>query len=233
MISIRKSNERGLTEIDWLKSYHTFSFGGYNDPQYRGCGSLRVINQDSVQPGKGFEPHQHADMEIISYVIEGALEHKDSMGTGSIIKPGEIQRMSAGGGVAHSEFNASQSEGVHFLQIWIIPNTKALKPSYEQKSIPQSVKNALILIGSPNSIENAVLIHQDVDLYVAYLNKNKSISHVFLDSRLGWIQVIKGQIKINDAILSQGDGAKLSDEKQIKIEALAEAEFLLFDIGHN
>lgn len=229
MISIRKANERGLTEIDWLKSYHTFSFGNYYDPRYMGLGALRVINEDRVQPGKGFETHQHSDMEIISYVIEGALEHKDSMGTGSIIKPGEIQRMSAGTGIAHSEFNASKSELVHFLQIWIIPNKKGLKTSYEQKSI-QDIKNELILIGSPEGEENTVLIHQNTHLYVAYLNKNKTVFHSFDESRLGWVQLIKGQVKINGIMLNAGDAAQL-DEKRIELTSVNDAEFLLFDLG--
>lgn len=230
MLSLRKANERGLTEIDWLKSYHTFSFGNYYDLQHMGCGSLRVINEDRVQPGKGFEAHQHNDMEIISYVIEGALEHKDSMGTGSIIRPGEIQRMTAGTGVKHSEFNASKSEQVHFLQIWIIPNKKSLKPSYEQKAIPQSIKNELILIASPNGGDNAVLIHQEVDLYAAYLNKNQSISHSFKTSQLGWLQLIKGQLKINEQLLNAGDGAQLNNPGTYEITSIGDAEFLLFDL---
>lgn len=231
MITIIKAHERGLTHIDWLKSYHTFSFGNYYDPKHMGFGDLRVINEDRVQPAKGFGTHQHADMEIISYVIEGALEHKDSMGTGSIIKPGEIQRMSAGSGVSHSEFNASQSEQVHFLQIWIMPNKKGIKPSYEQKSIPQNIHNQLILIGSPTGAEHAVSIHQDANLFVAYLDKNQSITHAFENSRLGWLQLIKGELELNGQILHAGDGAQCTDLSQIEMTAIENAEFLLFDLG--
>ncbi len=231
MITIRKAVDRGLTEIEWLVSHHTFSFGEYYDPVYMGFNSLRVINQDIVQPGKGFETHEHREMEIISYVIEGALQHKDSIGTGSIIKPGEIQRMSAGTGVAHSEFNASKTDPVHFLQIWIKPNQTGLEPSYEQKTLPQSKMNELILIGSPIGGEQAITIHQDVYLYVAYLDKNNTIEYEFKNDRKGWFQLIKGKIKLNGEELEAGDGAMLIEEVNISIECLEEAELLLFAMG--
>lgn len=229
MISIRKSNDRGLTKTDWLKSYHTFSFGDYYNPNHMGFGNLRVINQDTVQPSKGFGTHQHRDMEIISYVVDGALEHKDSMGTGSVIKPGEIQRMSAGTGVAHSEFNASKQNLVHFLQIWILPRQAGLTPSYEQKTLPKSL-NELVLIGSPEGGEHAITIHQDVSLYVANLTRQNSINFDFHSGHKGWLQLIKGTISLNGERLEQGDGAKISDTASITMECLNDAELLFFDI---
>lgn len=229
MITIRKSTQRGFTQIDWLKSYHTFSFGEYYDPHYMGFGNLRVINEDRVQPAKGFGTHSHHDMEIISYVVEGALDHKDSMGTGSTIKPGEIQKMSAGNGVKHSEFNHSDNEIVHFLQIWILPDKKGIPPSYEQKSIPTIKTNELILIGSPQGGSNIVTIHQDVELYVAYLTKSSAVTHVFKRNS-GWLQLIKGKILLNENSLSPGDGAAINDETSVEIRSEENAEFLLFDL---
>ncbi|MBI2790677.1 MAG: pirin family protein [Gammaproteobacteria bacterium] len=228
MITVRKSTQRGLTQIDWLKSYHTFSFGEYYDPHYMGFGNLRVINEDRVQPAKGFGTHSHHDMEIISYVIDGALDHKDSMGTGSTIKPGEIQKMSAGSGVKHSEFNHSDNEIVHFLQIWILPNKTGIPPSYEQKSIPEKA-NELILIGSPQAGSNIVTIHQDVELYVAYLTKNSTVRHVFKRNS-GWVQLIKGKIILNGNSLSPGDGAAINNETSVEIKSEENAEFLFFDL---
>ncbi len=230
MIILRKSHERGLTEIDWLKSYHTFSFGNYYDPKHMHFGDLRVINEDRVQPGQGFGKHAHEDMDIISYVVEGALEHKDSMGTGSIIKPGDIQRMSAGTGVTHSEFNHSKKDIVHFLQIWIIPNKSNIKPSYEQKVIPKSTLNQLHLIGSPQGGENAILIHQNVNLFAAFLNENASVNHEFSKGHKGWLQLVKGEIKVNGQTLNEGDGAAITEEKNLQIESTKNAEFLLFDL---
>lgn len=230
MIKIRKAQDRGLTEISWLKSYHTFSFGEYYDPQHRGFGMLRVINEDTVQPGQGFATHQHRDMEIISYVIEGALEHKDSMRTGSVIRPGEIQRMSAGTGVAHSEFNASQTDPVHFLQIWIIPEKIGLRPDYEQKKLP-SIRNEFILIGSPQGGAHAVLINQDVKLYFAKLDSQRAINYRFAHERKGWFQMVKGKLMLNHQELTAGDGVQISDANEINLSALEEgAEFLLFDL---
>jgi len=230
MIYIRKSNERGNSQIGWLNSLHTFSFGEYYDPKFMGFGDLRVINEDTVQPGYGFGKHPHNDMEIISYVVEGSIEHKDSMGTGSVIRPREIQRMSAGTGVQHSEFNHSKTELLHFLQIWILPEKTGLQPSYEQKRIPDLV-NQLILIGSREGGEHAITIHQNVKLYVAYLAENHSIKYEFKKERKGWLQLIKGSIVLNGEQLSAGDGAAITDESEIHIESTNNAELLLFDLA--
>lgn len=229
MISIRKSIDRGTSKTEWLNSFHTFSFADYYDSKFMGIGNLRVINEDTVQPGMGFGKHPHRDMEIISYVVEGSLAHKDSMGTGSTIKPGEIQLMSAGTGVEHSEYNHSNTNPLHFLQIWIIPETTNLTPHYEQKTISK-VENQLILIGSRDSHPNAVTIHQDVELYAAYLTETNSVKHVFKPGHQGWLQLIKGSIELNGAKLSAGDGAAIIDEDTIKIQCLQNAELLLFDL---
>ena len=229
MITIRKAQDRGTTRTDWLISFHTFSFGDYYDPRFMHFGTLRVINEDTVQPGKGFPTHPHRDMEIITYVTSGTLEHKDSMGNGSLIKPGEIQRMSAGTGITHSEFNHSKNELVHLLQIWILPNQKELTPSYEQKSIAK-INNQFILIGAQNPSKEAVTIHQDVKLYVAYLEPNNLIHYTFENQRKGWLQLIKGKINLNDQALSPGDGAMISSESDIQIKSLQESEFLFFDL---
>ncbi len=230
MINIRKSSERGNSRIDWLNSYHTFSFADYYDPEFMGFSDLRVINEDTVQPANGFGRHPHKDMEIISYVIEGALEHKDSMGTGSIIKPGEIQRMSAGSGVTHSEFNHSKTDPLHFLQIWILPEKTDLKPGYEQKSITKST-NKFILIGSRAGQNGAITIHQDIELFVAYLTANHTVDHTFKNGRNGWVQIIKGKIALNGQSLAAGDGAAISDESKIQIQCVADTELLLFDLA--
>lgn len=228
MITIRKSADRGNSQIGWLNSYHTFSFGEYYDPSFMGFGSLRVINEDSVKPSFGFGNHPHNNMEIISYVIEGSLEHKDSMGTGSVIRPGEIQCMSAGTGIEHSEFNHSKTDILHFLQIWIIPEKQHLQPSYEQKTIPQE-PNKLILIGSPNGGNNAITIHQNVKLFVAYLTDNNVLDYTF--EKKGWIQLVKGKIDVNNQLLSAGDGAAITDKTTVKIISKENVEFLLFDLG--
>lgn len=229
MIYIRKSADRGKSQYDWLQSFHTFSFANYYDPGFMGFGSLRVINEDTVKKGMGFGEHPHDNMEIISYVISGALEHKDSLGTGSVIRPGEIQRMSAGTGVHHSEFNHSKTDPLHFLQIWIIPEKQGIEAGYEQKSISKT-KDKLILIGSPEAQENSITIHQDVNLYVGYFSKDHSITYALKEKRGLWFQLIKGQMTINDEALSAGDGAAVFDESNVKITSLAEAEFLLFDL---
>ncbi|MBA3536303.1 MAG: pirin family protein [Tatlockia sp.] len=229
MITIRKAQERGNTNLSWLESYHSFSFASYYDPKFMGFGTLLVINEDRVQPGTGFGGHDHSEMEIISYVISGAIEHKDNMGTGSVIRYGEIQRMSAGSGIRHSEFNPSNSELLHFLQIWIRPKETDLKPSYEQKTIQQE-KNKLILIGSPKGGRNAIVIHQDVELFVGYLTPDYGIDYFFPEYSKGWVQLIKGEITINGQLLDAGDGASISEENKIKINCLEDAEFLLFDL---
>lgn len=229
MINIRKSNDRGLTQIDWLHSLHTFSFGNYYDPEFMGFGPLRVINEDTVQPAGGFGTHPHHDMEIITYVIDGALEHKDSMGNGSIIRPGEAQRMSAGTGVTHSEFNHSETDLVHFVQIWIIPNKLRLEPGYEQKKISKA-EDKFILIGAKEAPEGAVTIHQDVDLYAAYLTEGFFINRK-IKGQSAWLQLIKGEIDLNGEILSPGDGAAISQEEEINLQCLKDAELLFFDFA--
>ncbi|MEO8402454.1 MAG: pirin family protein [Gammaproteobacteria bacterium] len=229
MIIIRKSFDRGHSQIGWLSSFHTFSFSEYYDPEFMGFGSLRVINEDTVQPGYGFGKHPHKDMEIISYIVEGSLEHKDSMGTGSVIKPGEIQIMSAGTQVEHSEFNHSKSDLLHFLQIWIIPEKPGLKPRYDQKKIFRT-NNNFILIGSKDEVEDAVTIHQDVNLYAAYLTQNHSIDYEFKNNRQGWLQLIKGKINLNGFELSSGDGAAIQNEKMIHVQCIDDAELLFFDL---
>jgi redox-sensitive bicupin YhaK (pirin superfamily) len=231
-VSIRKSEERGRANFGWLDSKHTFSFGHYHDPKHMGFGPLRVINEDRVAPGGGFPAHPHSDMEILSYVLEGALEHKDSLGTGSVIRPGDVQRMSAGAGIRHSEFNASKTEPVHFLQIWIIPERRGLKPSYEQKSFSNAEKRGrLRLIGSRNGRDGSVTIHQDVDLYATLLAKGEAVEHVISAGRGGWVQVARGSVKINGEHLHQGDGIAVATSGSLRIEWLADAEVLLFDMG--
>lgn len=230
MIYLRKSQERGRSHYDWLDSFHSFSFANYYDAGFMGFGNLRVINEDTVQPGMGFGRHPHRDMEIISYVVDGALEHKDSMGTGSVIRPGEIQKMSAGTGVEHSEFNHSKNDTLHFLQIWIIPEKQGLKPSYEQKSISK-IENQLILIADNDPETNVITVHQDVKIYVGYFSPNKTLPYEIANNHGVWIQLIKGSLDINGEILSAGDGVAIFEEKKIDIQAKQDSEFLLFDLG--
>ncbi len=231
MISIRKSDSRGSAEFGWLSSRHSFSFGGYHDPQFMGFKDLRVINEDIVTPGAGFGEHGHADMEIISYVLDGALAHKDSLGTGSTIQPGDVQRMSAGSGIRHSEFNASNDKPVHFLQIWIMPDERGLEPGYEQKSFGDERKGRLRLTASKDGREGSLTIHQDTDLYASILEEGEQVSHRFASTRHGWLQVAKGTIEINGEALSAGDGAAISDVADIAIKATTDTEFLLFDLA--
>ncbi len=229
MIKIRLAEDRGHTQLNWLDSFHTFSFGEYFDPEQMGFSHLRVINDDKIKPGMGFDMHGHRDMEIISYVIAGELAHQDSLGNGSVIRPGEIQRMSAGTGIRHSEFNPSKTEEVHLLQIWITPNQTGLKPSYEQKLIPAG-QNRWIELASPNQQTSLITIHQDVFLYAAHLSQSEVIGYTFKPQRCGWIQLAKGKISLNGVILSAGDGAALIDESFIQVTCLEEAELLLFDL---
>ncbi|MGE3920584.1 MAG: pirin family protein [Gammaproteobacteria bacterium] len=229
MIYIRPANQRGLTKISWLESFHTFSFDQYYDPDYMSFGNLRVINEDTIFGGGGFDAHPHRNMEILTYIISGKLKHQDSMGNGSVISPGEIQRMTAGSGVRHSEFNDSKTDPVHLLQIWILPNQHDLTPSYEQKSFDQTQKNQLILIASPEKNDDAVTIHQDVNLYVAYLELKNTIQYSFSENRNGWLQLIKGNVKVNNEIISAGDGVAIDNKSQLTVHALTDAEFLLFD----
>lgn len=231
-LTIRKSEERGRANFGWLDSKHSFSFGHYHDPKHMGFGPLRVINDDRVAPGGGFPTHPHSDMEIISYVLDGALEHKDSQGTGLVIRPGDVQRMSAGTGIRHSEFNASQTAPVHFLQIWIIPEPKGLEPGYEQKAFTDAEKRGkLRLIGSRDGRDGSVTIHQDVDLYATLVGKGDVVEHVIAAGRGGWVQVARGSVSLNGETLEEGDGVAVSISGPLRISGLSEAEVLRFDMG--
>jgi redox-sensitive bicupin YhaK (pirin superfamily) len=231
-IAVRPAEERGIANFGWLDSRHTFSFGHYYDPAHMGFGPLRVINEDRVQPGAGFDTHGHRDMEIISYVLEGALEHKDSIGTGSVIRPGDVQRMSAGTGVLHSEFNHSKSEPVHFLQIWLLPEEQGLAPSYEQKTFADSEKRGrLRLVASHDGRDGSVLIHQTADIYASILNKGEQVEHALPAGRNGWLQVLRGAVEVNGQGLHAGDGAALNDEPALIVTARSNGtEILLFDL---
>lgn len=230
-LSRRSSEDRGKANFGWLDSRHTFSFGHYYDPKHMGFGPLRVINEDRVAPGGGFPTHPHADMEIISYVLEGALAHKDSLSTGSEIRPGDVQRMSAGTGIRHSEFNSSAAEPVHFLQIWILPERKGLQPGYEQKRFSHDEKRCkLRLIGSRDGREGSVTIHQDVDLYATVLAPGEAVSHVLAMGRLAWVQLARGAITLNGAPLNAGDGMAIENVSELRLEAQEDSEILLFDM---
>jgi redox-sensitive bicupin YhaK (pirin superfamily) len=232
MLAIRPADERGLANFGWLDSRHTFSFGRYYDPQFMGFGPLRVINEDRVKPGQGFDTHGHNDMEIISYVLDGELEHKDSLGTGSIIRPGDVQRMTAGTGVRHSEFNASKEDPVHFLQIWILPERNGLEPSYEQKTFSDDEKRGrLRLVGSRDGRDGSVTIHQDVDLYAGLLASGDSVTYGLGEGRKGWLQVARGSVRVSDNTLSAGDGVALEGARSLALEGIDDAEILLFDMG--
>ena len=231
MLEVRKSNERGKFELDWLKSSHSFSFGSYYDPRFMGYRSLRVINEDSVQPGGGFPPHGHRDMEIISYVTAGALAHKDSMKNGSIVKPGEIQFMRAGTGVTHSEYNASD-EVLKFLQIWVQPNRRGSKPAYDQRTIDEAGRhNQLYLLASGDERDGGVVLEQDVRLYTATLEPEATLSYELGADRGAWVQVVRGAIEVNGTRLDAGDGAALEAEPTVTIVGKAASELLLFDLG--
>jgi redox-sensitive bicupin YhaK (pirin superfamily) len=229
-LRIRRAAERGRANFGWLDSRHTFSFGHYRDPDYMGFGPLRVINDDRVAGGGGFPEHPHSDMEILSYVLEGALAHKDSLGNGSIIRPGDVQRMSAGAGVRHSEFNASQTDPVHFLQIWILPEKRGLRPSYEQKSFPADGGGRLRLLGSRDGRDGSVTIHQNVDLFAAALRPGETVEHRLEPGRLGWLQVARGTITLNGEHLADGDGVAVDGVTSIVLEGVETAEILLFDM---
>jgi len=232
MIEIRKSNERGLADHGWLRSFHTFSFADYYAPRHMGFGALRVINEDRVQPGMGFGTHGHRDMEIISYVLDGALEHKDSMGNGSVIRPGDVQRMSAGTGVRHSEFNASRSDLVHFLQIWIEPGVTGIAPSYEEKHFDAASKRGrLRLVASPDGREGSVTIHQDANLYAALVDGEERVAHPLGAGRKAYVHVARGSVTVNGQPLGAGDALKASDVSEVVIEKGANAEVLLFDLA--
>jgi redox-sensitive bicupin YhaK (pirin superfamily) len=232
MINVRRAAERGHFNFGWLDTQHTFSFGEYYDPRNMGFRALRVINEDHVRAGHGFPTHPHRDMEIITYVLEGALEHKDSMGNGTVILPGEVQRMSAGTGVRHSEKNSSTEQDVHLLQIWIIPEEQGLTPSYEQKMFEADEKcGRLRLIASNDGRDGSVTVHQDASLYAALLEPNQEVTHELAAGRHAWAQVARGALEINGQLLQQGDGAAVSGESQLKITGREASEVLLFDLG--
>lgn len=233
MITIRPADERGVAHFGWLDSRHTFSFGNYYDPNHMGFAHLRVINEDKVTPGKGFGTHGHRDMEIISYVLAGALEHKDSIGNGSLIRPGDIQRMSAGTGILHSEYNASDTDPVHFLQIWIVPETNGLKPGYEQIHMePEQRQGQLCLVGSRDGRSGSVTIHQDVDLYAINLKANDTVSYTLKPGRVAWVQIARGAADLNGHGLSAGDGASVQALEALTLTGLSEdAEVLVFDMA--
>lgn len=231
MIELRRSAERGHAQHGWLESRHSFSFAEYHDAAHMGFGPLRVINEDRVQPGMGFGTHAHRDMEIMSYVLEGRLEHKDSMGNGSIIVPGDVQRMSAGRGVSHSEYNPSKTEGVHFLQIWIEPSIRGIAPGYEQKHVSEQDKHGrLCLIAAPEGDGGVVLIHQDARVYAALLDGVDAVSHQLRPGRRAYVHVARGAVHANDLRLTAGDAAKISEETAVRIDCAENAEVLLFDL---
>jgi quercetin 2,3-dioxygenase len=232
MITLRKSEDRGHFDLGWLDTYHTFSFDQYFDPAHMHFRSLRVINEDRVKPAKGFPTHSHKDMEIVTYILSGALEHRDSMGNGSVIRPGDVQRMSAGTGVSHSEFNPSEAEPVHLLQIWIMPQRRGQQPGYEEKHFEEEERhNRLRLIADPEGRDGSVTIHQDTQLFAATLDPTTTVSHQLAAERFAWLQVARGTIRLNETELKQGDGAAIRDERELTIMAHDQAEFLLFDLA--
>ena len=232
MLNVRQAEDRGIANLGWLDSRHTFSFGHYYDPRFMGFGPLRVINEDRVKPGQGFGTHGHSDMEIISYVLDGALEHKDSMGNGSVIRPGDVQRMSAGTGVRHSEFNASQTDPVHFLQIWILPEQKGIEPGYEQKFFSADDKRGrLRLIGRRDGRDGSVKIHQDANLYAAVLAEGERVRHELAAGRKAWVQVARGSVRLNHSQLKRGDGVAFEGPAELELTGASDTEVLLFDMG--
>jgi len=231
MIQVRRSAERGRTKIDWLDGRHSFSFGHYHDPRFMGFGDLRVINEDVVAPGGGFATHGHADMEIVTYVLEGELGHRDSLGNGAVIRPGEVQRMTAGTGIRHSEMNASETDPVHLLQIWFLPEQKGLAPGYEQTMFEESERRGkLRLVASRDGREGSVTIHQDAALYASLLEPGESVSHTPAPGRRQWLQVARGSVVANGEKLEQGDALALVQEPKIEITGAEPAEILLFDL---
>jgi redox-sensitive bicupin YhaK (pirin superfamily) len=232
MISVRRSDERGAANLGWLDSRHTFSFGDYYDARHMGFGPLRVINEDRVRPGAGFGTHGHRDMEIVSYVLEGALEHKDSIGTGSVIRPGDVQRMSAGTGIRHSEFNHSDKDPVHFLQIWLLPERDGLPPSYEQKTFGDTDKRGrLRLVASRTGRDGSVTIHQDAEIFAAAKDRGETVSHALAGGRKAWVQVVRGAVAVNGEELRAGDGAQAKDVAKLDVSARSDgSEILLFDL---
>lgn len=233
MLEVRKSNERGYADHQWLKSKHTFSFADYYDPNHMGFRSLRVINEDRIEGGTGFGAHPHRDMEIISYVVQGALEHKDSMGTKAIIRPGEVQRMSAGTGVVHSEYNHQADEETHFFQIWIMPKTRGGNPGYGQKSFEADLNSKkLVLVISQDGRDGSIDVKQDADLYISRLKANDELEFKLREGRGAWIQIVRGQVTLNgDQTLEKGDAASFTAEELLQFKANQDSEFLLFDLA--
>jgi quercetin 2,3-dioxygenase len=230
-IRVRRAGERGHAQYDWLDTWHTFSFDTYYDPAHMGFRVLRVINEDRVQPGTGFGMHGHHDMEIITYVLEGALEHRDSLGSGSVLRPGEFQRMSAGTGIRHSEFNPSSTEPVHLYQIWLLPNQRGLAPSYEQKAFPESERRRhLRLVASPDAQGGSLLIHQDARVYLSSLDTHRKVEHELQPGRHAWLQVLRGSVDLNGETLATSDGATVSGETTLSMRANEPAEVMLFDL---
>ena len=232
MIQNRKAEERGHADHGWLNTYHTFSFASYYDPAHMGFRSLRVMNEDRVAAAKGFGTHPHHDMEIVSYVLEGALEHKDSMGNGEVLRPGEFQRITAGTGITHSEFNPSQDEPTHFYQIWLLPDAGGLPPGYEQKRFADDrMENALRLVASPDGADGSLTIHQDARIYLSRLDAGKSIEFPIPSGRHAWLQVLRGAVTLNGGAMHTSDGAAVSDENSLTIRATSDAEIMLFDLA--
>jgi redox-sensitive bicupin YhaK (pirin superfamily) len=231
MLTIRRADDRGHAQHGWLDSRHSFSFADYYDPDHMGFRNLRVINEDRVQPGEGFGTHPHRDMEIVSYVLEGGLEHRDSMRNGSVIRPGDVQRMSAGTGVTHSEFNSSRSDVVHFLQIWLLPSKRGIEPSYEQKTFSREDENGrLRLVASPDGRDGSVTLHADALLYAGLFAAGQAGQYELAPGRHAWVQVARGRVRVNGRELSAGDGASLSDEKLVQLEGIDAGEVLVFDL---
>jgi redox-sensitive bicupin YhaK (pirin superfamily) len=232
MLEIRRASERGRSQFNWLNSKHTFSFAGYYDPEFMGHGPLRVINDDQVAPGGGFATHPHQDMEIVSYVLEGALEHRDSMGNGSVIRPGDVQRMSAGTGVTHSEYNHSKNEPVHFLQIWFLPEQRGLQPGYEQKQFGEGDKRGTLrLVASRGGVDGSVSLNQDVNMYAGFFDGDESANFTARAGRSVWIHVARGQLQVSGELLQAGDGASVTEAGDLEFSAGQEAEVLVFDMA--
>jgi quercetin 2,3-dioxygenase len=232
MLTLRRSADRGFADHGWLKSFHSFSFANYHDPQYMGWGNLRVINEDRIAPGTGFGTHGHRDMEIISYVLEGSLAHRDTLGNVEAIPPGDVQRMSAGSGVQHSEFNHAKGEATHFLQIWIEPNVRGIEPGYEQKTFaPQQKRGRLRLVASPDGADGSVLIHADARVYAGLFDGDEAGQLALAPGRKGYVHVVRGELQVNDRSLSAGDAALLDSEPQVTLRAAKDAEVLVFDLA--
>jgi redox-sensitive bicupin YhaK (pirin superfamily) len=231
MIRIRPAGERGYFDHGWLKTHHTFAFGDYHDPRHVQFRALRVMNEDWVAPGQGFGMHPHRDMEIVTYVLEGSLKHRDSLGTGSVIRAGEFQRMSAGTGILHSEFNPSDAEAVHLYQIWLLPDRRGLEPGYEQKRIAASSSDGLVLVASPEGGDGALTIHQDARIFRAAPADGQQVVHDLAEGRHAWLQVLSGQVSLNGHELKAGDGAAVSDERHLEITGRDQSEVLLFDLA--